>query len=199
MPSRPHVVVRDAVLEDASELAGLWDDAVRAGQEAGPGHQSSMWSRPETAEAATALAFHLDNPTKRVSVALIDGCVVGATVAMITTLTPVSPTRVLVVTDLVVSSKHRRRGVAWALLTNVADHGEAENCEVVMAAIPSAAREPARYLTKVGFTQVAVLRAISASTLRSRIAGRSTVSQATGRMIAVRRTLRRHHGTHLPS
>jgi hypothetical protein len=53
------------------------------------------------------------------------------------------------------------------------------------------AREPHRYLTKIGFTQVAAVRAIQASRLRSRLSSKATHSRDTGKLIAVRRTLRR--------
>jgi hypothetical protein len=51
-----------------------------------------------------------------------------------------------------------------------------------------------RYLTKIGFNQVAVLRAIESSKLRSRLTTKATNSRDTGKLIAVRRTLRRRQG-----
>jgi hypothetical protein len=46
-------------------------------------------------------------------------------------------------------------------------------------------------LTKIGFNQIAVVRAIQASKLRSRLTTKATNSRDTGKLIAVRRTLRR--------
>ncbi|EFQ83817.1 acetyltransferase, GNAT family [Aeromicrobium marinum DSM 15272] len=194
MAARSPVVLRDAGLADAAALIELWEDGVAAGLDADAGQQQSLWRRPTVDEASLTLTEHQSRSGSRVIVALVDDEIVGATVCQITTLTPITPTRVLVVTDLQVSTRHRRRGVAWALLSAVADHGDDHDCEVVLACIPAQAREPHRYLTKVGFSQVAVLRAIQASKLRSRLTARSTHSRETGRMIAVRRTLRRRQG-----
>ncbi len=109
----------------------------------------------------------------------------------ISTLTPISLTRVLVVSEIQVCPRFRRRSVASMLLAAAASHGEENNCEIVVASIPVHSREPHRYLTKIGFNQVAVVRAIQASKLRSRLTTKATNSRDTGKLIAVRRTLRR--------
>ena len=100
----------------------------------------------------------------------------------------------LIVTEIQVSPRFRRKSVASTLLSAAASHGEDHNCEIVVAAIPVHSREPHRYLTKIGFNQIAVLRAIQASKLRSRLTTRATNSRDTGKLIAVRRTLRRRQG-----
>ena len=110
------------------------------------------------------------------------------------TLTPINLTRVLIVTEIQVSPRFRRRHVASTLLSAAASYGEEHNCEIVVASIPAHAREPHRYLTKIGFNQIAVLRAIQASKLRSRLTSKATHSRDTGKLIAVRRTLRRRQG-----
>lgn len=107
------------------------------------------------------------------------------------TLTPVNMNMILVVTEIQVSPRHRRRNVASTLLSAAASYGEERDCEIVVASIPAHAREPNRYLTKIGFNQIAVLRAIQASKLRSRLTTRATNSRDTGKLIAVRRTMRR--------
>lgn len=200
MPSRSPVVLRDATAADAPALAALWAEcAEESGQE---GHEAfthqTMWHEPSAAEATEALELHLSQPDKRIIVALLDGEVVGATVCELSTLTPVTMTRVLRVTDIQVSPRHRRRSIALTLLSAAASHGEEHGVEVVIAAIPTQAREPHRYLTKIGFSQVAVIRAIQASKLRSQVSSRHTKSRDTGRLIAMRRTLRRRQGESQP-
>lgn len=195
MPTRPHIVLRDADREDAAALIALWDECAASGKEESSeafGHHS-MWRTPSVGEGAAALELTLGNPGTRMIVALVDGELVGAVVFTVRTLTPLTLTRTLLVTDLHVLPGLRRRGVASALLSAAANHGEEHNCEVVMASIPAQAREPHRYLTKIGFTQIAVVRAIQASKLRSRLSSKATNSRDTGRLIAVRRTLRRRH------
>ncbi len=195
MPSRSSVVLRDARPDDAAALAALWAESAKSsgrdGDEAFT--QQGMWHDPTPEEAAEALALHLENPRKRIIVALLEEEVVGATVCELTTVTPVTMTRTLLVTDIQVSPAHRRRSIALTLLSAAASHGEDNGVEVVMAAIPTQAREPHRYLTKIGFSQVAVVRAIQASKLRSQVSSRATQSRDTGRLIAVRRALRRRH------
>lgn len=193
MASRHPIVLRDADREDAAALIALWTECADAGTDEGSEAltQQSLWREPGVAEAAAALDLALSRPDKRIIVALADGEVVGATVCDLSTLTPITLTRVLVVTEIQVSPRHRRRNVASTLLSAAATYGEENNCEIVIAAIPAHAREPHRYLTKIGFSQIAVLRAIQASKLRSRLTTKATNSRDTGKLIAVRRTMRR--------
>lgn len=196
MSARPHIVLRDAVRDDAAALVALWSECVGASQDEGSEAftQQALWRQPGIAEAAAALELSLSRPDKRIIVALVDEEIVGATVCDISTLTPINLTKVLLVTEIQVSPRFRRRSVASTLLSAASTYGEDHNCEIVVAAIPAHAREPHRYLTKIGFNQIAVLRAIQASKLRSRLSTKATNSRDTGRLIAVRRTLRRRQG-----
>ncbi len=193
MSGRPHIVLRDADREDAHALIALWSECAGASPDEGSEAftQQSLWREPGVAEAAAALDFNLGHPDKRIILALIDGEIVGATVCTIGTLTPINLTRVLIVTEIQVSPRFRRKSVASTLLSAAASYGEECNCEIVVAAIPVHSREPHRYLTKIGFNQIAVVRAIQASKLRSRLSMKATNSRDTGKLIAVRRTLRR--------
>lgn len=193
MANRSPIVMRDATPEDAAALVALWAESARVSEEEGGEAFSyqSLFREPSVAEAASAIEQNLARPGKRIIVALVDGEVVGATVCDLTTLTPITLTPVLLVTDIQVSPRHRRRNVAATLLSAAATYGEENACEIVVAAIPLMAREPHRYLTKIGFTQVAAVRAIQASRLRSRLSSKATHSRDTGKLIAVRRTLRR--------
>ncbi len=192
MRPRFPLTVREATLDDAAPLARLWHQAAEDGGEAGAGH-ASLWHEPDVDEATEALRFQLEQPHRSVWVALHEDDVVGAVAASITTLTPVTTTRTLVVTDLVVDPSRRRHGIAWQMLLRVAEHGEENACEVYLAIIPGVAREPARYLAKVGFSPVASVRAITAPALRARVSSRAA-SSPTGRMLAVRRSMRRREG-----
>ncbi|WP_332666669.1 GNAT family N-acetyltransferase [Aeromicrobium sp.] len=193
MSGRPHIVLRDADREDAHALVALWAECAGASQDEGSEAftQQSLWREPGVAEAAAALEFNLGQRDKRIIVALIDGEIVGATVCTIGTLTPINLTRVLIITEIQVSPRFRRKSVASTLLSAAASYGEEHNCEIVVAAVPAHAREPHRYLTKIGFNQISTVRAIQASKLRSRLTMKATNSRDTGKLIAVRRTLRR--------
>ncbi|MEH3034511.1 MAG: GNAT family N-acetyltransferase [Aeromicrobium erythreum] len=195
MTARPQIVVRDADREDAAALVALWTECAAAGQDEGSEAftQQALWREPGVAEAAAAMELHLAKPDKRIIVALVDGEVVGATVCDVSTVTPITLTKILVVTEIQVSPRFRRRSVASTLLGAAAAYGEERDCEFVVASIPAHSREPHRYLTKLGFNQIAVVRAIQASKLAARLTTKATNSRDTGRMIAVRRTLRRRH------
>ena len=138
MTTRLQVTLRDATCEDAAALIALWDECGRDAGDDGLGAvvPQSAWRTPSVAEAAEALALNLASPGKRIVLALADGEVVGATVCDLSTLTPITTTRVLRVTDIQVSPRFRRRSVAATLLAAVAAHGEEHDCQVVVAAIP---------------------------------------------------------------
>jgi len=193
MSGRFSLVIRDADREDAASLIELWDQCAVASRDEGVEafSQQALWRKPGVAEAAAAIELNLSRPDKRILVALVEGDVVGAIVCDLQTLNPISLTRVLLITDLQVMPRYRRHSVASALLSAAAAFGEDAHCEIVLACIPAHSREPARYLAKMGFNQVAIVRAIQASKLRSRLAGKATNSTQTGKLIAVRRTLRR--------
>lgn len=193
MGARPTITIRDAEATDAPALVELWRECAGAAADEGSEAftQQSLWREPSTAEAATALTFNQDTQGRKIMVALSGGEIVGATAGSIATLTPITFTKVLVVTDIQVSPRFRRRSVASALLETMAVYGEEHHCEIVMAMIPAHAKEPNRYLTKLGFNQIAVLRVIQMSKLRARLGGK-TASRETSRLVAVRRTLRRH-------
>ncbi|MFI5426121.1 GNAT family N-acetyltransferase [Aeromicrobium sp. UC242_57] len=193
MSARPHVTLRDATREDAAALVVLWAECAGASKDEGSEAftQQSLWREPGLAEAESALEPTLSRPDRRVIVAVVDDEIVGATVCDISTITPINLTRILLVTEIQVSPRFRRKSVASTLLSAAASHGEDHNCEIVVAAIPVHSKEPHRYLTKIGFNQIAVLRAIQSSKLRARLTTKATNSRDTGKLIAVRRTLRR--------
>ena len=200
MSSRHPIVLRDADREDAAALIALWSECAHASRDEGSEAftQQMLWREPDVPEAAEAIEFASRRPDKRIIVALQDGEIVGATVCDISTLTPVTMNKTLVVTDIQVSPRRRRRAVASTLLSAAASYGEEHGCEIVVAAIPAHAREPNRYLTKIGFNQIAVLRGIQASKLRSRLTSKATNSRDTGKLIAVRRTMRRRQDDRQP-
>ncbi len=193
MSARPPIVLRDADREDAAALITLWRDCAETSRDEGLDVMvaSALWREPGVAEAAAALELNLSHPDKRIIVALVEGEIVGAVMCDVSTTTPINLTRVLVVTELQVLPRFRRKSVASTLLSAAANYGEEFNCEVVAALTPAHAREPNRFLTKLGFSQVSVMRIAQASMVRSKLSSKATNSRDTGKLIAVRRTLRR--------
>ncbi len=192
-PSFP-LTVREATVDDAPELADLWH---RAAVETALGRDgSSLWHQPDATEAAEALAVQLALPHRSIWVGEHEGHVVAAAAASLGTATPVTTTAVLIVTDLVVDPDRRRQGIAHQLLIHLGEFAEASACEFVVALVPGAAREPSRYLARIGFSAAASVRAMPTAALRSRLAGPPEVSH-TRRIVAARRSMRRRpDGSH---
>lgn len=191
MSVRPHVVLRDADREDAAGVIALWRDCVGDGDSGNRANTSALWREPGVAEAAAALDQNFGDGYRRMVVALAEGEIVGAICFQIITLTPINLTKVLLVTELQVAPSFRRQSVASTLLSAAANVGEEANCEVVLTISPASAREPNRFLAKLGFGQVSVIRGAQASLLRAKLSTKATKSKDTGKLIAVRRTMRR--------
>ncbi|RLV55222.1 GNAT family N-acetyltransferase [Aeromicrobium phragmitis] len=198
MGARPPVTLRDATIDDAEKLIRLWAACAAA---AGDEHsdtfsQQLLWREPTCEEAAEALAFNFARRGRRIIVAVDEHeQVVGAVVGDLGTLTPISGSRILIVTDIQVAPEFRRKSIATVLLSAMAAHAEEQGCEITLASVPVHARESNRYLAKLGFNQIAVLRATQTSRLRARLDGKVAYSKVTGRLLAVRRTLRRRVGS----
>jgi GNAT superfamily N-acetyltransferase len=191
MSSRQVVTLRSATGEDAAALIGIWQE----GNESDEREQSpAMPTALGVPEAATAIDAAQARPDARLVVALVGGEIVGTTYYEVRNAGPLTLTKVLVVTDFQVSPRHRRKGVAAALLTSAAHFAEEHRAVVVMAAVKPQFRDGHRYLTKLGFSQAAVVRGIDADVLTSRLAIKTAGSRDTGRLLAVRRGMRRRQG-----
>ncbi|WP_269306560.1 GNAT family N-acetyltransferase [Aeromicrobium sp. HA] len=193
MALRQPVEIRDVEVDDASALIALWaacaDAVTDEGSEAYT--QQALWRCPTEAEAREAIEFNAREHRRRFFVALVGGEIVAAATADLATLNPITMSKVMIVSDLQVRPTHRRRSIASGLLAVVAAHAEEQDCELVLASSAAHAREPNRYLTKLGFNQIAVLRAIPVGKLNARLAAKAAGSRETGRLLAVRRSLRR--------
>ncbi len=132
MSSRHPIVLRDADREDAAALIALWAECAAASRDEGSEAftQQMLWREPGVAEAADALEFALRSPDKRIIVALVDGDLVGATVCDIRTLTPDTMDMVLIVTEIQVSPRYRRRTVASTLLSAAASSRSASRSTI---------------------------------------------------------------------
>lgn len=195
--SRLPVVVRHAETEDAAALIELWSTCVEVAELGAVDGSSAaaLWREPLTAEAADAIAAHLDDPERRLFVALLDGSVVGVIAVSLRALTPIHRTQTMVVSDLHIHPSCRRKSVASTLMSAAVNWAEECDCEVVFTSAPANSREAGRFLTRLGFGQVATIRVARVSVLRSRFVGMATSSKDTGRLIAVRRTLRRRQAS----
>lgn len=199
--SRLPVVIREAEPEDAAALIDLWGRCVKDADQDGMEsmNASSMWRPPMISESADAIADALQRNDERLIVALLDGEVVGVASVGLRGLTPIHTTRTMIVSDLHVLPCYRRKCVASTLMSAAVNWAEEAGCETVLTSAPAASRDAHRFLTRLGFGQIATVRAARTSVLRSRFVGRATSSKDTGRLIAVRRTLRRRQAAAGPT
>jgi GNAT superfamily N-acetyltransferase len=191
---RSPVTVRDAVPADAPLLLALLADP-----DGSPVHSDVVRldrrDAPESAvtEAAAAVARTAADPDERLIVGLVDDEVVGVAHLIRAPLSPIRVQEAVRISALCVAPDRRGKGVGTALTSAAAAWAEEKDAGFVMVTMPARDREANRYLTRLGFSQVGVVRLASTRALRSRFTGMAAGSRDTGRMIAVRKTLRRRH------
>ena len=195
--SRAPVTVRCAEPADADDLIHVWtqttgvldsDDALDRTMGEG------FLLAPETQEAKAAIARIAANPAERLLVGCLEGRVVAAVHLRRGPLSPIQQREAVHLSHLLVLPDYRRRGVASALLSAATGWAEEKDSTHLLATAPRGTREAQRFLARLGFGQVAVIRAAPVSLLCSRFAGLATGSRDTGRLIAHRRTMRRRQG-----
>jgi GNAT superfamily N-acetyltransferase len=187
--SRAPVVVRSAVPEDARSLIELWTaDASQSGGAEAP--DPALEDGPRAQEAAACIAQIAADPDHQLLVAEIDGTILGAMHLRRGRVSPIQLAEAVHVTHLQVRGGYRRRGIATALLSAATAWADEKDSPHLLAVAPAQSREAQRFLARLGFAQVAVVRAVATSTLRHRFST-MTVSRETNRLLAARRTLRR--------
>jgi GNAT superfamily N-acetyltransferase len=145
---------------------------------------------PRRREAASRIANIAADPEQQLLIAETDGKLMGAVHLRRGPISPVQLAEAVHVTHLQVASCCRRRGVASALLSAATAWADEKDSAHLIAVAPAASREAHRFLARLGFVQVAVVRAAATSALRQRF-NAPTVSRETNRLLAARRTLRR--------
>lgn len=194
--SRAPVTVRAAEPKDAGDLIDVWTEAA-------PAHPADDVERrateglliiPQLSEAAGAIARIAADPAERLLVAQSDERIVGAVHLRRGPVSPIQQGEAVHLSHLRVLPAHRRRGVASALLSAATAWAEEKDSTHMFATSPASTREAHRFLARLGFGQIAIVRAVSVIALRARFAGLAAGSRDTGRLIARRRTLRRRHG-----
>ncbi|WP_262851955.1 GNAT family N-acetyltransferase [Mumia quercus] len=192
--ARTPLEVREAVPADASALIDLWRLCV-AGDPATAGDVGPslvVWHEPSVGEATEALRLLEADDRRRLCVATVGERVVGAIHVELATTTPLHLSSTVVVSELHVHPSFRRRGIASSLMGVAVEWAEAAGSGLVYAWAPSASRDAHRFLTRIGFGQYATVRAARLRVLQARAAARAS-GRGTGRLIAVRRSLRRAH------
>ncbi len=202
MPRAP-VLVRTAEPSDADDLVAVW---TAAAEDMGAQDCSLEVERqlgdgllpPQVTEAAAAIARIAADPAERLLVAEAEGRMVGAVHLRRGPVSPIQMLEAVHLSHLHVLPDSRRRGVASALISAATAWAEDKDSTHLLATSPSSTRDTHRFLARLGFGQIAVVRAAPVPALRARFAGAAAGSRDTGRLIARRRTLRRRSARSAP-
>ncbi|HYJ67141.1 MAG TPA: GNAT family N-acetyltransferase [Nocardioidaceae bacterium] len=201
--ARTVVGVRVARPADAGDLVDVWTEASDQDDSAPAEGAAVVEVRPEAYdEAAEAIARVDGDPDELLLVAEADSKIIGALHLRRAPISPIQLTQAIHISHLHVRAGHRRRGIASALLTAATSWAEDTKSAHLIATTPASSREAHRFLARLGFCQVAVLRGVSVGALRARLAGAAVIpltanptdglrAAGTGRLVAARRRLRR--------
>jgi GNAT superfamily N-acetyltransferase len=178
--------VRDARPGDASALIEVWATLTAAGG-------------ASVTEAADAAARIATDPDQRLLVAVVDERVVAAVHLARAALSPIHTEQAVQLSHLHVLEGYRRHGVGRALLEAAVSWAEDGHIEHVLAAATVSDREANRFMTRLGLTQVAVLRGATVGALRAKLPVHPPVAavvghrsvRGVGQVLAQRRSLRR--------
>lgn len=189
--SRSPIVVRDACPEDAAALLAIWAELLPSVDRA---------TKPTLADAHAALASAIEDPRRRTLVAEQDCEIIAAAQLIRGPLSPVHFEETVQVSHLYVAPGARRRGAARTLMAAAVAWAEETSATTVSTMAQAHDREANRYLARLGFGSVAVIRVAAVSALRvgtmpveTPAFGRSDMrfSRAVGHIVAQRRAQRR--------
>ena len=180
--------IRDATPEDAEALHTIWCDFTS--QSRRPPVESS--SIPQVRSAIARLEA---DPGERLLVAVLDGRAVGVAHLRQAPVSPIHEKDAFHIGYLHVLSGQRRRGVGRQLLEAAAEWAEQQESRHIVASAAATARDAHRFLARLGLSQVAVVRACTVATLRTKLGASGTRSTAVKspatNVLATRRLMRR--------
>lgn len=163
---RTTVVTRRATVADVPALVALTNEmrsvGARAERAVNPINTSDVAVRLTDAIAARGVS---------VLVASIDETPVGMAVCRAVHPDPLSDSRVLQVSHVVVARAHRRRGVGHALLGAAVEIADAQHLEHVAIELYPSVRDASRFYARLGFAPVTVQRVAPLGVLRRRLTG----------------------------
>lgn len=184
MPRTP-VVTRLATIADVSVLVSLWNELRNVGARA-----ERAVNPVATPDVEAAFAAAMSDADKHVILACVDGQPAGMAVCRTVEPDPLSDSRVLQMSHVVVTRQHRRRGVGHALLAAAVEIADAEQLEHIGVEIYPSVRDASRFYARLGFAPVTVRRVAPLAVLRRRLASDGPVTR-TDEMLRRRTRVRR--------
>jgi GNAT superfamily N-acetyltransferase len=166
---RGSVLVRDATPDDVPELAAVW--AVD----------------PDPTEAVASLGRIGLDPEQRLLVALVDDRVAGAAHLTRGPLAPLTADTAVYVAHLQVRDECRRHGVGHALLEAAVTWAEETGTDHLITAAAVSSRDANRFMARLGFGQIAVVRGATVAALRAKLPVETPVAARVGARVGARR------------
>ena len=184
--TRGPVLVRDAIPEDAEALLSLWTEIPKDTRN----DRHDRHPLSPNPDVATAVARVAADPSERLVVAVLDEEVCGAVHLRRAPITPIHDEDGIHIDHLHVRASLRRKGIGRALIETGAAWAEEKDSQHLLAIVPAASRDGNRFMARLGFSQVAVVRAATVTTVRLKLAGEQ-IARGRDRVVAARRSLRR--------
>lgn len=189
--SRNPVQVRDAGTEDVPVLLELWSGILARTAERTTGASA--------AEARAGVARIAADPDQRLLVAVLEGRVVGAVHLIRAPLSPIHGEMGVYLTHMQILEGSRRHGAGRALVEAAVAWAEEKDTVHVLSAASVGSRDSNRFMARLGFGQIAVIRGATVASLRTkmpveppaaaRVGSRSP--RSVGHVLAQRRLQRR--------
>jgi ribosomal protein S18 acetylase RimI-like enzyme len=179
--SRSHVRIRPAEQADVPELVTL----ITSG-EVPMGASGARQFRADTlARLPERFSELVQAEDRTVLVAVEAGTedVVGVVVVIEDEVGAVTPTRVLSISQLVVTRSLRRRGIGRSLMAAAVHLADQRGIEHIVASAATDSREANRYLARLGFAPLVVRRIASTTVLRRSLG----LADSTDRLALLRR------------
>ena len=185
---RGPVQVRQATPEDVADLVEVWGSGRLGYDGAADPH-----------EAAASLARVCADPDQQVLVAYVEGHVAGAVHLSRAPVGPLHSDAAVFVGHLQVLERWRRHGVGRAFVEVAVSWAEEKGTDHVITAATPSSRDANRFLARLGFAQLVMLRAATVSTLRARLPVETPAAarlgarshRSVGQVLVQRRSMRR--------
>lgn len=186
---RAHVLLRPATGADAPALVDVWADVLRRAE-----RDQQVEDLRQVIDRTSAV------PGERITVAEVEGRVVGAVHLRATTISPINLDPVVQAISPHVLPEFRRHGIGTALVEAAVAFAEELGIAHLATAVSAGARDSNRFMARLALGPAATLRVASVVAVKGRLqtqrpmAVRASARQLP-RVLAARRSMRREDVT----